>query len=220
MSKNAVLYTFSHHQACTRLVPGLYRESTQSLHLNFTRTRTLPGFYQDWSPPGKVAKCKLLQFRAGRMGLRFGLIKDGSAVMFPCMVHDGSTAGLTALRVGWVVCLEAREQHPHKRCWGLEEYFSKVIEPGFDEESVVRRALTTISTFHFYVGLMASRDFSIEIHPGAYIAPVGPAVERAPLSNLSVSTILFRERYGEFITSLNVHEYRKQIALVSQDALE
>ncbi|KAM6489955.1 hypothetical protein JOM56_014538 [Amanita muscaria] len=47
MSKNAVLYTFSHHQACTRLVPGLYRESTQSLHLNFTRTRTLPGFYQD-----------------------------------------------------------------------------------------------------------------------------------------------------------------------------
>ncbi|KAM6490123.1 hypothetical protein JOM56_014442 [Amanita muscaria] len=41
--------------ACTRLVPGLYRESTQSLHLNFTRTRTLPGFTRILPGlPGKI----------------------------------------------------------------------------------------------------------------------------------------------------------------------
>ncbi|KAM6494368.1 multidrug resistance protein 1 [Amanita muscaria] len=66
------------------------------------------------------------------------------------------------------------------------------------------------------------RDFSVEVQPGTYIALVGA-------SGCGKSTIIqMLERFydplageiyldGELITSLNVQEYRKQIALVSQE---
>ncbi|KAK2465352.1 hypothetical protein APHAL10511_002706 [Amanita phalloides] len=71
-------------------------------------------------------------------------------------------------------------------------------------------------------GVRVLRGFSLEVQPGTYIALVGA-------SGCGKSTIIqMLERFydplageiyldGELITSLNVQEYRKQIALVSQE---
>jgi len=149
------------------------------------------------------------QFFVGLMGTTFGAIQAGSVFSF---VPDMSSAQGAASDI--VRLLDS-----------VPEIDAESNE-GQKVDGTKSKGHLRIDRIHFRYPTRSAvrvlRDFSIEVQPGTYIALVGA-------SGCGKSTIIqMLERFydplageiyldGELITSLNIQEYRKQIALVSQE---
>jgi len=148
-------------------------------------------------------------FFVGLMSTTFGAIQAGNVFSF---VPDMSSAKGAASDI--VRLLDSTPE------------IDAESDEGKKIESEKSRGHIRMSQIHFRYptrsGVRVLRNFSIEVQPGTYIALVGAS------GCGKSTTIQLLERFydplageiyldGELITSLNVEEYRKQIALVSQE---
>ncbi|KAF9533176.1 P-loop containing nucleoside triphosphate hydrolase protein [Crepidotus variabilis] len=149
------------------------------------------------------------QFFIALMGTTFGAIEAGNVFMFVPDISSALGAGSDIIKL-----------IDNKIEIDAESPEGKVVTP----DAV--RGRIRFENIHFRYptrpGVRILRDFSLEVEPGTYIALVGA-------SGSGKSTIIqLIERFydplvgdihldGEKITELNIQEYRKHLALVSQE---
>lgn len=151
----------------------------------------------------------VFSFFVGLMSTTFGAIEAGNMFMFVPDVSSAKGAGTDIIKLlDSVPDIDA------------ESEVGKTLEQGAVKGHI------RLENVHFRYptrpGVRVLRDMSLEVKPGTYIALVGA-------SGSGKSTVIqLIERFydplaghvyldGELITDLNVQEYRKHIALVSQE---
>ncbi|KAG5638718.1 hypothetical protein H0H81_010701 [Sphagnurus paluster] len=152
-----------------------------------------------WFGSTLVAKQEIgtFQFFVGLMSTTFGAIQAGNVFSFVPDISSAKGAGSDIIK--------------------LIDSIPEIDAESKEGKSVnveKTRGHIRLENVHFRYptrpGVRVLRDLSLQVEPGTYIALVGA-------SGSGKSTVFTHQLDDELITELNIQEYRKQIALVSQE---